>query len=130
MNPALRLFSALLLLLAFAARVQADDETRGYGVAAGTVIVPAGLSPKEIQRGIMEAGAEEDFIVKARDDEKVVLYREDGRWTVALTFTYTTEEIQIYSKSVRSGEAKLPERWIKKLKKQISQRLNTAAILK
>ena len=130
MNHVLRLLSVFALLLCLSVPSHAEDEERNLGVAAGTVIVPAGLSTKEVQRGIMEAGASEDFIVKARDDEKVVLFREDGRWTVALTLTYTTEEIQIYSKSVRGGEAKLPERWIKKLRKVISQRLNTVAIMK
>ena len=130
MNTVLRLLSVFALVFGFAFQAAAEEESQNYGVAAGTVVVPAGLTAKEVQRGIMEAGAAEDFIVKARDDEKVVLYRVDGKWTSLLTCTYTTETIQIYSKSVRGGEQKLPERWIKRLRRTISERLNTVAIMK
>jgi len=122
------LFSLFALAFCFVAPAQAEEEK--LGVPAGTIIVPAGLNGKDVQRGIMEAGAEEDFIIKTRDDEKVVLVREDGSWTAVLTFVYNTEEIQIYSKSINRGKAKLPERWIKNLKKEISRKLNTAAVMK
>jgi hypothetical protein len=59
-----------------------------------------------------------------------VLYREDGKWVFLLTFVYDTGEIQIYSKTVRAGEVKNPERQVKALKKVILQKLNTTAVLK
>lgn len=130
MKKALGFLSLLALVFCFALPAQADDEKLGHGMPAGTIIVPAGLNGKEVQRGIMEAGAEEDFIVKARDDEKVVLVREDGSWTAVLTFVYDTNEIQIYSKSLRSGKPELPESWIKTLKKVIGRKLNTTAVMK
>ena len=134
MKKILSLFAILsLALFPGSSAVMAQDDDQGrpeHGMPAGTIIVPDGLVAKEIQRSIMEAGAEEDFIVKKRDEEKVVLYREDGRWQSVLTFVYNDEEIQIYSKTVRSGSPKLPERWIKNLKKEISRKLNTIAITK
>lgn len=130
MKKALGFFSLLALLFSFAPALFAADDQASHGMPAGTIIVPAGLNGKEIQRGIMEAGAEEDFIIKVRDDEKVVLVREDGSWIAVLTFVYNTSEIQIYSKSVQRGKAKLPERWIKTLKKEISRKLNTTAVMK
>jgi hypothetical protein len=130
MTKALSFLTLFSLMFFFGAAVRADEGRPEHGVPAGTIIVPDGLVGKEVQRAIMEAGAEEDFIVKTRDEQKVVLYREDGSWIAVLTFVYDTKEIQIYSKSVKSGSPKLPERWIKNLKKDISRKLNTVAITK
>ena len=128
MTSVLRFLTVVALLcLGLTARA---GETASYGTLAGSIVVPAGLEGREIQRGIMEVGAEEDFIVRAKDDEKVVLYQEDGRWVMVLTFVYTTEEIQVYSKSARGGEMQIPARPIKKLRKEISRKLNTVAITK
>jgi hypothetical protein len=130
MKKALGWFSLFSFLFGFGLAAQAADDKPAYGMQVGTIVVPAGLNEKEIQRGIMEGGASEDFIVKSKDDNKVVLYREDGKWVFLLTFVYDTGEIQIYSKTVRAGEVKNPERQVKALKKVILQKLNTTAVLK
>lgn len=129
MKKALQLFSLFSLAFVFLAAVARADEP-DYGSPAGTVIVPDGLKSEEVQRCILEAGAGRGWTIRKKDDEKVVLFLEQGRWVSNLTLTYTTKEIQIFSKSTRSGKPKLPEDWIKFLKKDISVKLNTLSISK
>lgn len=131
MKTALRFFSVFsLAFFFFAAGARAVEGKPEYGSPAGTIVVADGLNQKDVQRGIMEAGAARDFIIKTREDERVVLYKEDGAWTMVLTFVFDTKEIQIFSKTVRDGQPKLPERDIKRLKADISKKLNTLAVTK
>lgn len=131
MKKALALFSVFSLAFTLLCSVaHAVDGKPEYGNPAGSMVVPDGLNAKEIQRAIMEAGAAEDFIIKTRDDEKVVLFRDDGKWVCQLTFAYDLHEIQIYNKSARGGVPKVPDSWIKSLKKDIGRKLNNIAVTK
>lgn len=128
MNITLRLIGLFVLALFAAAPVSAADEN--YGTPAATIIVPDGLNSQEVQRCILEAGAGRGWTIRAKDDEKVVLFLEQGRWISNLTLVYDTKEIQVYSKSTRSGKPRLPEDWLKFLKKDINVKLNTLSISK
>ena len=130
MNIALRLLSLLCLGLFSAGYVAADEPVADYGTPAGTIVVPDGLNSEEVQRCILEAAAGRGWTIRKKDDEKVVLFLEQGRWVANLTLVYNTTEAQIYSKSLRSGKPKLPEDWIKFLKKDINVKLNTLSISK
>jgi hypothetical protein len=128
MNKALRLFSLFsLVMMLFTPAIYAADAV-DHGVPAGTIIVPAGLKSEEVQRCILEAGAGRGWTIRQKDDEKVVLFLEQGKWVSNMTLTYDTKEIQIYSKSTRGGKPKVPEDWVKFLKKDINVKLNTLAI--
>ena len=131
MKITFRLLS-LLCLAFFSATyaVAADEDTTDYGTPAGTIIVPDGLSASEVQRCLLEAAAGRGWTIRAKDDEKVVVFLEDNRWVANLTLRYDTEQVEIFSKSLRSGKPKLPENWIKFLKKDASIKLNTLAISK
>jgi hypothetical protein len=128
MNIALRFFGVFCLAL-FSSNFVAAEEV-DHGTPAGTIIVPDGLSSSEVQRCILEAGAGRGWTIRKKDDEKVVLFLENGKWVSNLTVVYDTKEIQIYSKSTRSGKPKLPEDWIKFLKKDINIKLNTLSVSK
>lgn len=130
MNIALRLIAVLCLGLFSASYVSAEDAAGDYGVPAGTIVVPEGLSSSEVQRCILEAAAGRGWTIRKKDDERIVLFLEQGKWLANLTVVYNTQEAQIYSKSLRSGKPKLPEDWIKFLKKDINIKLNTLSISK
>jgi hypothetical protein len=129
MNISLRLLFLLCFTLFSTAAVSAADNA-DYGTPAGTIVVPDGLDAEEVQRCILEAAAGRGWTIRKKDDEKVVIFLEQGRWVANLTLVYNTTEAQIYSKSLRSGKPKLPEDWIKFLKKDINIKLNTLAIQK
>jgi hypothetical protein len=130
MNKTLRLLTAFWLLLFSAAFAKAADDGADYGTPAGTIVVPAGLTAAEVQRCLLEAAAGRGWTIRKRDDEKVVIYLENKRWVANLTLVYNTEQVQIYSKSLRSGKPKVPEDWIEFLKKDANVKLNTLAISK
>lgn len=124
----LRLFS--LVFLIFSSGLKAAEAKPEYGAPVGTIIVPEGLKSSEVQRAILEAGAGRGWTIKNKDDEKVVLFLEKSRWVSLLTLAYDKKEIQIYSKSTRSGKERVPEDWVKYLKQDISIKLNTLSISK
>ena len=129
MNIALRLIGLLCLVFFSAAAASAEDQV-DYGTPAGTIIVPEGLSASVVQRCILEAGAGRGWTIRKKDDEKVGLFLEQGKWVANLTLVYDTEKIEIYSKSLRGGKPKIPEDWIKFLKKDTNVKLNTLSISK
>lgn len=128
MNITLRLVGLLFFALFSTAQLSAADGD--YGVPAATIIVPAGLSAAEVQRCILEAGAGRGYTIRDKSDEKIVLFLEQGKWIANLTLVFDTKEVQIYSKSTKSGKPKLPEDWLKFLKKDINIKLNTLSISK
>jgi hypothetical protein len=121
------LLGLALLAIGFGPSLLAEED---YGQPAATVIVPAGLTEQEIQRGILEAGAGRGWTIRKKEDGKVVLFLEKRGWTSNLTFTYTKEEVQVFSKSVRKGKSELPKAWIENLKEDLTKILNSKAILK
>jgi hypothetical protein len=100
------------------------------GTQVGTLTVPDGLKTAEIQRAIVEAAIGRTWTIKSKDDGKVVISLENGRWVAVLTLTYDTKEIQVYSSSTRSGKRAIPEDWIKFIKQDITKALNAKALLK
>lgn len=102
----------------------------GDGQMAGTVVVPEGLKAGDVQRSILEAASGRGWTVRSKDDNKVSIALENGRWAALLNLVYDTKEVQIYSKSTRNGKPALPEDWIKFLKQDITKSLNTKAFLK
>lgn len=130
MTKSLRIFGLLSLawLWAFAGIARADDIS--YGQAAGAVVVPAGLSSEEVQKCIIEAAAGRGWRIVSKDDSKVVIMLEQEKWVSKLTLEYTNKDIQIYSKTTKSGKPKLPEGWIKFLKQDLNAKLSVLAVSK
>ncbi len=94
------------------------------------VPVPEGLKASDVQRSILEAATNRGWAIKSRDDGKVTIFLENGRWIAALALVYDENEVRIYSKSTRNGKPSLPEDWIKYIKQDLTKSLNTKAYLK
>jgi hypothetical protein len=136
MNRLLRFASLTALMLAFVQPVSAAKapavaaaETSD-GQLAGTVIVPDGLKAAEVQRSILEAATNRGWTIKSKDDGKISIFLENGRWIALLHLVYDTKEVQIHSKSTRNGKAALPEDWIKYIKQDLTKSMNAKAFLK
>jgi hypothetical protein len=99
------------------------------GQPAGTVIVPDGLKASDVQHSILEAAIGRNWTVKSKDDGRVKIFQENGRWVSLLTLVYDTKEVQIYSSSTRSGKPAVPD-WIKYLKQDLTKSMNAKALLK
>lgn len=100
------------------------------GLSAGIVVVPAGLNINEVERSMLEAAIGRAWTIKSKEDGKVVIFLENGRWVSLLTLVYDTKEVRIHSNSTRNGKAALPEGWIKFIKQDLTKSLNTLAYLK
>src|SRR6185436_19499214 len=55
--------------------VQTDD-----GQHVGTIVVPDGLKDSDVQRAIIEGVSARGWTIKSKDDGKVVIFLEQGRW--------------------------------------------------
>ena len=134
MKMVIRGFWALILAVAFAGPLQADE--KDFGQPCGTVVVPDGLPEKEVQKAITLAALGRGWTVKDKDDSKVVLFLEQGGWRSTLTLTYDDEQVQIYSNSDkldRNGRPKkhaVPTRWVDFLKQDITKHLAEASFNK
>ena len=100
------------------------------GQSAGTVVVPDGLKASDVQRSILEAATGRGWTIKSKDDGKITIVLDNGRWSPLLNLTYDAKEVQIYSKSTRSGKPGLPEDWIKYIKQDVTKSPNAKAFLK
>ncbi|PTY08593.1 hypothetical protein DB347_03185 [Opitutaceae bacterium EW11] len=120
------LVSLAFVLLSTVVRAEDSD----YGTAGGVVLVPEGISASEVQRCIVEAAAGRGWEIRAKDDEKVVIFLQAHRWVSTLTLLYTPKQIQIFSKSTRGGKPKMPESWIENLRDDIGVKFRTLAATK
>lgn len=122
-------FGFVSVVPAFAASKPAVVETSD-GQHVGTIVVPDGLKDSDVQRAILEGVSNRGWTIKAKEDGKVVIFLEQGRWSSQLTLKYDAKEVQIYSKSLRNGKPGIPEDWIKYVKQDVTKVLNAKAFLK
>jgi len=115
--------------VAFGVAARADQKS-DYGVIAGAISVPAGLTANEVQDALTKAADGRGWTLVSRDDEKVIVRLEKNDWVARITMVYNTTEVQFYSVAARKGKPKLPEGWIKYLKEDASRIMGTAAALK
>lgn len=130
MQKILWILCSILCVASWSPALKAEEKAADLGELASTVVVPDTLKLEDIQRSIIEAAIGRGWTIRSREDAKVVLFLENGRWVSTLTLTYDTKAVQIYSKSTRNGKPKLPEDWVNFLKKDITKNLNTKAYLK
>jgi hypothetical protein len=119
----------LTAFVGFGVTGRADEKT-DYGLVAGAIAVPSGLTAKEVQDSLMKAAEGRGWTLVSRDDEKVVVRLEKGDWVARITLLYNTTEVQFFSVASKKGKPKLPEGWIKYLKEDASRIMGTAAALK
>ena len=133
MNSVLQTSRFLLLFSILLSFSHAAPETTSAGQPAGTIVVPNGVKVQDVQQAILLAGSGRGWAVKAKEDNKVVLFLEQGGWRSTLTLTFDAKEIQIMSdsgKPDRKGVIKkpaIPESWVKFLKQDITKHLGTKA---
>jgi hypothetical protein len=114
-------FVLIALLFSGAAALRAADVT-SYGMTAGAVSLPDGLTAAEVQKVILESAIGRGWNIVSKDNEKVVVKLDQEKWSAMLTLIYTAHDVQVYSNSTRSGKPKLPETWIRFLKQDISKK--------
>lgn len=107
---------ALLGSFLLSASLHAAD----YGTPAGEMALPDGATAADVQKIILESAVSRGWTVVSRDSEKVVITLTQEKWTSQLTLLYTARDVQIFSRSTRNGKPKLPETWIKFLKRDIN----------
>lgn len=131
MTKAYRLFYflSLICLGAIGAELRAADAP-DYGVVAGTVPIPAGISGEEIHKCLLEAALGRGWTIQSHDAEKVVIALDQDTWSSRLTLVYTTTEVSIFSRSTRRGKPKLPETWINFLKRDITAKLTMLSLMR
>ncbi len=127
-------FLSLLLAVSFSlglfTAVHAADDTADYGALWGSVIIPDGLSGKDVKQGTLMAAAGRGWIIKDKSpNEKIVLFREEGSWVSSVVLTYDKTEMKIDHKSAKGGKSKEPS-WLRYLKQDIQKNLTVASISK
>ncbi|HEU5079161.1 MAG TPA: hypothetical protein VFT72_08100 [Opitutaceae bacterium] len=122
-------FLSLTWLLAIGAELRAADAP-DYGTAAGSIVVPAGITAKDVEKCILEAAIGRGWTIQTHETGKVVIALDQDKWSSRLTLLYTTTDVNIFSKSTRSGKPRLPETWINFLKRDITAKLATLSLLR
>lgn len=100
--------------------VSAGLHAADYGTPAGEMVLSDGATAADVQKIILESAIGRGWTVVSRDSEKVVIALTQEKWTSQLTLLYTARDVQIFSRSTRNGKPRLPETWIKFLKRDIN----------
>jgi len=122
-----RLFAAfgIFLLCASQALLAAENPAADGPQEMGMMVMPKGVTAKQVKVAIVAALTNRKWLVKSADDSTVVGYLKHRGTEATLTFRYDENEIEIISDSYEIDsdgkrlERKNPIRWIDYLKQDI-----------
>lgn len=140
MNPSLKRFvfgplravaiAAALCAVTLPGAAASEDVGDYYG----TVMVPEGVSGKDVQQAIISTLIAREWGVKKKSDGAVVGYLKHRRNEATVTLTYDKVKVDIHcigwAINKRTGERKRPELpmgWLKNIQTDLTKHLNLAA---
>lgn len=127
---------AVAIAAAFCAlTLPAPAASEDIGYYYGTVMVPEGLSGKEVQTAILRTLIEREWGVQKKSPGEVVGYLKHRSNEATVTLTYDDMKVDIHcvgwAINKRTGERRRPEQpmgWLKNIQTDLTKNLNLAAI--
>lgn len=117
-----------VLTLGTIAQSGADEE---LGVLAGTVVVPDGMLPHEVQDAAVMTLAGREWGIRHKDEERVVGYLKHRSNEATVTLIYRDSKVEVYcvgwAIDKRTGARKKPEQpkgWLKNIMADLTKNLN------
>lgn len=112
-------------------------EGEDFGIPAGSVVVPDGLLPNEVQDAIVMTLARRHWIIKEKGDNRVVGYLRVRSTEATVTLIYRASKVELYCVGwdidKKTGERKRPDQptgWLSNIKTDLTKSLSRVTVNK